>query len=89
MKLTFKRTAFHTLNKHWSQGISRDFNVLDYFVCGVSTKDVNRSSHNSWQSLITSSEEVFSDIPREAAKWECCLFWLRLEEVIGAKGDFT
>jgi hypothetical protein len=31
--------------------------------------------------------EVFSNIPREAAK-RGCWFWLRLEEVIVTKGDF-
>jgi hypothetical protein len=32
--------------------------------------------------------EVFSNIPREAAKRGCRRFWPRLEEVIGTKGNF-
>jgi len=62
---------------------------LDYFVCGVSRRDVNRSSHNTEQSLITSIRMVISNLHREATKRECCVLWLRREEVIGAKGDFT
>jgi hypothetical protein len=53
----------------WPPG-SRDINPFDYLKCGVSRRDINRSSHKK-QSLITTIMEVFSHIPREAAKRGC------------------
>jgi hypothetical protein len=40
------------------------------------------------QSLITSIMEVYSNIPREAAKRASSRFQSRLEKVVAAKGDF-
>ncbi len=40
------------------------------------------------QSLITAIMEVFSNIPREAAKLACSHFLSRLEKVVAAKGHF-
>jgi len=70
MKLTFKRTVFHILNKHWSQGTevrppnSPEFHLLEYFMCGVGRRDINSSSSNTKQSLITFVMEAFSNIAR-------------------------
>jgi hypothetical protein len=51
----------------WPPG-SREINPFDYLKCGVSGRDINSSSHKKKQSLITTIMEVFSNIPREAAK---------------------
>jgi gamma-glutamyl:cysteine ligase YbdK (ATP-grasp superfamily) len=40
------------------------------------------------QSLITTIMEVFSNIPREAAKRACSCFLSRLEKVVASKGNF-
>ena len=93
MKLTFKRTVFHILTKHWSQGTevrppnSPEFNLLEYFMCGVRRRDINSSSSNTKQSLITFVMEAFSNIAREAVVRGCNQFKLRLGEAVGAKGD--
>jgi hypothetical protein len=50
--------------------------------------DVNRSPHNTKQSLITSTMKVFADLFREDVRKACSRFWSRLEEVIKARGDF-
>jgi len=51
---------------------------------GVSRIDINRSSNNTKQSLITSIMEVFSNIPREAVGRGFRHFKLRLGEAIAA-----
>ena len=89
IKLTFIETVFHILNRNlplgtevWPPG-SLDINPFD-----VSRKGINRSSQKKKQSLITTIMEVFSNIPREAAKMACIRFLSRLEKVVAAKGDF-
>jgi hypothetical protein len=67
---------------------SPDCNPMDYFVWGVSERDVNRSPHNTKQSLINSIKEVFSLIPREDIKRACSRFRSRLEKDVAAEGDF-
>ena len=68
---------------------SPDFNLLDFFLCGVSRRDINRSSYNKKQSLITSMKKAFSNIPREAVERGCSQFKLRLGDAVGAKGDLN
>jgi hypothetical protein len=93
IKLTFIETVFHILNRNLPQGTevwppgSRDINSFDYLKCGVSRRGINRSSHKK-RSLITTIMEVFSNIPREAAKRACNRFRSRLEKVVAAKGNF-
>jgi hypothetical protein len=94
LKLTFIETVFHILNRNlplgtevWPPG-SLDINTFDYLKCGVSRRGINRSFHTKKQSLITTIMEVFSNIPREAAKRACSHFLFRLEKVVAAKGDF-
>jgi len=95
MNLTFKSRLYHILNKHWSQGTEvrplsfRDITLLENFMCGVHSRDINSSSSKTKQSLITSVMEAFSNIAREAFKRGCSLFKLRLEEAVGAKGNLT
>jgi hypothetical protein len=95
MKLTFKRRVYHILNKHWSQGTevrppnSPEFSLLEHFMCGVRSRDINSSSSNKKQSLITSVMEAFSNIAKEAVERGCSQFKLRLGEAVGAKGDLT
>ena len=67
---------------------SPDCNPLDYFVWGVAERDVNRSPHNTKQSLITSINEVFANMSRENVIKACSRFRSRLEEVVEAEGDF-
>jgi transposase len=67
---------------------SPDCNPMDYFVWGVSERDVNRSPHSSKQSLINSIMEVFASLSREDVKKACSRFRPRLEEVVAVKGDF-
>ena len=67
---------------------SPDCSPLDYFVWGVAEKDVNRSAHQSKESLITAIKEVFADLPREMVKKACSRFRSRLERVVAANGDF-
>ena len=67
---------------------SPDCNPLDYFVWGVAERDVNRSSHNTKQSLVNTIMEVFANIPREDIIRACSRFRSRLEEVVAAGGDF-
>jgi hypothetical protein len=61
---------------------------MDYFVWGVSERDVKRSPHSTKQSLISSIKEVFSLIPREDLKRACSRFQSRREEVVAVEGDF-
>jgi hypothetical protein len=51
----------------WPPG-SPDINPFDYLKCGVSRRGINRYSDKKNQSLIATFMEVFSNIPREAAK---------------------
>ena len=54
----------------------------------MAERDVNRSAHQSKESLITAIKEVFADLPREMVKKACSRFWSRLERVIAANGNF-
>jgi hypothetical protein len=67
---------------------SPDLNPLDFLVWGVTERDVNRSPHNTKQSLITSIMKVFADLSREDVRRACSRFRSRLEEVVEARGDF-
>ena len=58
-------------------------------MCGVRRRDINRSSHNTKQSLVTFVMEAFSNIHREAVERGCSQFKLRLGEAVGAKVDLT
>jgi hypothetical protein len=70
IKLTIIEPVFHILYRNLSQGMevwppnSPDISPFDYLKCGVSRRDINRSSHKKNQSLIATIMEV----PREAAK---------------------
>jgi hypothetical protein len=66
----------------WPPG-SHGINPFDDLKCVVS----NSFSHKK-QSLITTIMEVFSNIPREAAKRACSCFLFRLRKVVASKGDF-
>jgi hypothetical protein len=74
IKLTIIEPVFHILYRNLSQGMevlppgSPDINPFDYLKCGLSKRGINRSSHKKNQSLIATFMEVFSNIPREAAK---------------------
>jgi hypothetical protein len=68
--------------------VGPDLNPLDFFVWGMTERDVNRSPHNTKQSLITSIMKVFADLSREDVRRACSRFRSRLEEVIEARGDF-
>jgi hypothetical protein len=92
IKLPFTETVFHILNRNLPQGTkvwppgSLDINPFDNLQCGVSRRGNNRPSHKK-QSLITTSMEVFSNIPMEAIKRACSPFRSRLEKVFAVKGD--
>jgi hypothetical protein len=94
IKLTFIKTVFHILNRNLPQGKevwppgSLDINPFNYLKCGVSRRGSDRSSHKKKQSLITTIIEVFSNIPREAAKRACSCFLSRLEKIVASKGNF-
>jgi len=91
--LPFIETVFHILNRNLPQGIkvwphgSLDINPFDYLKCGVSRRDINRSSHLKKQPLITTIMEVFSNIPRVATMRACSPFRSRLGKVVASKGD--
>jgi hypothetical protein len=76
VKWTIIEPVFHILNRNLPEGMevwppsSPDINPFDYLKCGISRIDSNRSSHKK-QSLIATIMEVFSNIPREAAKRGC------------------
>jgi len=95
MEGDFGAVVFSILRRNWSQGTgvrplsSRDINLLEYFMCGVRSRDINSSSSNTKQSLITSVMEAFSNIARMAVERGCTQFKLRLGEAVGAKGDLT
>ena len=76
----------------WSKDVwppsSPDCNPLDYFVCSVTERDVNRAPHNTKASLITSIMELFKVLPREDIRKACSRFRSRLEEVVANVGDF-
>jgi hypothetical protein len=86
-------TVFHILNRNLPQGTevwppgSHVTNPFDYLKCGVIRRGINRSSHRK-KSLITTIMEVFSHIPRHAAKRAFSCFRSRLEKVVSAKGEF-
>jgi hypothetical protein len=54
MKLTIIEPVFHILDRNLPQGIEvcppgsldNDINPFDYLKCGISRRDINRSSHN-------------------------------------------
>jgi hypothetical protein len=74
IKLTNIEQVFHILYRNLSQGMevwppgSPDINPFDYLKCGICRRGITRSSHKKNQSLIAIFMEVFSNIPREAAK---------------------
>ena len=67
---------------------SPDCNPLDYYVWGVTERDVNKAPHNTKESLIAKIMEVFNDLSREEVARACNRFRGRLEKVIRANGDF-
>lgn len=67
---------------------SPDCNPLDYFVWGVTERDVNRSSHNTKQALMDRIKEVFASLPRDDVVKACSRFRSRIEKVVAANGDF-
>jgi hypothetical protein len=77
IKFTIIGPVFHILYRNLPQGMkvwppgSPDINPFDYLKCGVSRRDINRSFPQKKQSLIATIMEVFSNIPREAAKRGC------------------
>jgi hypothetical protein len=77
-----------TLEKEAWPPSSPDLNPLDFFVWSMTEGDVNRSPHNTKQSLITSIMKVFADLSREDVRRACSRFQSRLEEVVEARGNF-
>ena len=71
----------------WSPS-SPDCNPLDFLVWGVAERDVNQSSHNTKQSLVTSIMDEFAKIPKEDVIRACARFRSQLEEVVAAGGNF-
>jgi hypothetical protein len=61
---------------------SPDCNQFDYFLCGVSEKEINKSNHSTKQPPIISIMEKFS---REDVERASRQFSLRLEEADAAK----
>jgi hypothetical protein len=74
IKLTIIEPVFHIFYRNLSQRMevwppgSPDINPFEYLKCGVSRRGINRSSHKKNLPLIATFMEVFSNIPREAAK---------------------
>ena len=57
-------------------------------ICGVQLKSVNRSPHNTVESLKRAIEDTFSNLPRGEMTRACCRFRHRIEAVVEAEGDF-
>ena len=53
-------------------------------MCGVRSRNINSSSSNTKQSLITSVMKAFSNIAREAVERGCSQCKLMLWEAVGA-----
>jgi hypothetical protein len=77
IKLAIIEPVFHILYRNLPQGMEvwppgfPDINPFDYLKCGISRRDINRSSRKKSQSLKATIMEAFSNIPRKAAKRRC------------------
>ena len=67
---------------------SPDCNPLDYYLWGTIERSVNRSPHNTVESLKRAIEDTFSNLPRGEMTRACCRFRSRIEAVVEAEGDF-
>ena len=67
---------------------SPDCNPLDYYLWGTTERSVNRSPHNTVESLNRAIEDTFSNLQRGEMTRACCRFRHRIEAVVEAEGDF-
>ena len=67
---------------------SPDCNPLDYYVWGKCERTINRSPHNTVDSLKTAIVQGFEAMPRAEMTRACSRFRSRIEAVIEAEGDF-
>jgi hypothetical protein len=66
---------------------SPDYNPMDFFVCGVSEKDINGSPHNNILPLINYIMKVFSNFSRDDVERPCSQLQLKLREVVTSECD--
>ena len=87
---TTQAWLFANVPYHWSPDLwppsSPDCNPLDYFVWGVLEREVNRSPHNSKDSLKAAIRDAVDGIDRDAVVRACSSFRSRLEGVVAAHG---
>ena len=80
------------LPEYWPKEVwppsSPDCNPLDYFMWSVVERDVNRTSHNTIDSLKTKIVAVMTSMEREVVIHAAKRFRSRIEAVIEAAGDF-
>ena len=72
---------------HWSPS-SPDLNLLDYFVWSYVKNITNMTFHNTKASLIATIRWVFAELPPALVEKACSQFWIRIEAVIEAEGDY-
>ena len=67
---------------------SPDCNPLDYYVWSACKRTINRSPHNTVESLKTAIGNRFAALTRTEITRACSFFRKRIESVIEPKGDF-
>ena len=72
---------------HWPPS-SPDLNPLDYFVWSYVENITNMTSQNTKASLIAAIRRVFTELPPALVEKACSQFWIYIEAVIEAEGDY-
>ena len=67
---------------------SPDLNPLDYYVCGVLEREVNKHLDNTNDSLKAAIVESTANINKDELIRECLRFRPRIEAVIDAEGGY-
>ena len=67
---------------------SPDCNPLDYYVWGACERTINRSPHNTLDSLKTSIVAGFAAMPRMEITRACSRYRSRIQRVTEARGSF-
>ncbi|UYV63308.1 hypothetical protein LAZ67_2003707 [Cordylochernes scorpioides] len=77
---------------HWGPDIwppnSPDCNPLDYYVCGVVERDVNKAPHTTIQSVKKAVHTVMTQMDKVIVAKACASFRTRLETVVANNGNY-
>jgi hypothetical protein len=60
---------------------------LDDFVWGISELHINKSPHNTTDSLVQTIKEVMDSLDRDTMERACKCFWSRIKTLVEADGN--